>query len=133
MVFFREMWLALLDLKAILWPLQQFLWLWHGSLRLTYACRQFYQHFAISFCTDFLAPKKLQSQTVIREKLCKALLYEKGWSKMLMKLTPGQLSSMKFPEKSYTICFFEVGFFGSFGQLAVQAAQIWAVFGRQTW
>jgi hypothetical protein len=29
--------------------------------------------------------------------------------------------------------FFEVHFFGSFGQLAVQAAHIWAVFGRQTW
>jgi len=29
------------------------------------------------------------------------------------------------------ICFFEVRFFGSFGQLAVQAAQIWAVFGRR--
>jgi hypothetical protein len=27
--------------------------------------------------------------------------------------------------------FFEVRFFGSFGQLAVQAAQIWAVFGRR--
>jgi len=29
--------------------------------------------------------------------------------------------------------FFEVRFFGSFGQLAVQAAQIWAVFGRRPW
>jgi len=32
--------------------------------------------------------KKLQSQTVIREKPCKALLYNKGSSKMLRKLTP---------------------------------------------
>jgi hypothetical protein len=32
--------------------------------------------------------KKLQSQTVIREKLQEALLYEKGICKMLMKLTP---------------------------------------------
>ncbi len=31
------------------------------------------------------------------------------------------------------VCFFEVRFFGSFGQLAVQAAQIWAVFGRRPW
>jgi hypothetical protein len=31
---------------------------------------------------------KLQSQTVIREKLSKALLYEKIARKMLMKLTP---------------------------------------------
>jgi len=32
--------------------------------------------------------KKLQSQTIIIEKLCKALLYEKGKCKMLMKWTP---------------------------------------------
>jgi len=32
--------------------------------------------------------KKLQSQNVSREKLCKALLYKKGWSIMLMKLIP---------------------------------------------
>jgi hypothetical protein len=32
--------------------------------------------------------KKLQSQTVIREKLLKALLYEKGARKMLMKMIP---------------------------------------------
>jgi len=31
--------------------------------------------------------KKSQSQTVIREKLCKALLYKKGALKMLMKLS----------------------------------------------
>jgi len=30
--------------------------------------------------------KKLQSQTVIREKLCKALLYKKGARKRLVKL-----------------------------------------------
>ncbi len=35
------------------------------------------------FCT-----KKLKSQTVTWEKLRKTLLYEKVWSKMLMKLTP---------------------------------------------
>jgi len=29
--------------------------------------------------------------------------------------------------------FFEFNFFGSFGQLAVQAAQMWAVFGRRPW
>jgi len=32
--------------------------------------------------------KKLQSQNVSREKLHKALMYEKGESKMFMKLTP---------------------------------------------
>jgi len=32
--------------------------------------------------------KKLQSQTVIKEKLCKTLSYKKGTHKMLMKLTP---------------------------------------------
>jgi len=36
-------------------------------------------------------------------------------------------------QTTYTVCFFEVRFFGSFGQLAVLAAQIWAVFGRRTW
>jgi hypothetical protein len=43
-----------------------------------------------SFCANNLAPKKLQSQTVIREKLCKALMYEKVTSKMLMKVTPAE-------------------------------------------
>jgi hypothetical protein len=38
-----------------------------------------------SFAPIFLR-QKLQSQTVTREKLCKALLYEKVSSKMLMKL-----------------------------------------------
>ncbi len=37
-----------------------------------------------------------------------------------------------FEEIEYRM-FFLSSFFGSFGQLAVQAAQIWAVFGRQTW
>jgi len=32
--------------------------------------------------------KKLQSHTVIRENLCKTLLYEKAARKMLVKLTP---------------------------------------------
>jgi len=76
---------------------------------------QFHEHFTSSFCAFILLPKnyrsyacfkarnmyqpchiivgkmekkKLQSQTVIREKLSKALLYEKGVDKMLMKLTP---------------------------------------------
>jgi len=35
--------------------------------------------------------KKLQNQTVIREKLLKALLREKGAHKMLMKLTTVQV------------------------------------------
>jgi len=42
-----------------------------------------------SFCTEILLQKKSQSQTVIKEKLQKAFLYEKGVHKMLMKLTPG--------------------------------------------
>jgi len=33
--------------------------------------------------------KKLQSQTVIREKLCKKLLHKKAAHKMLINLTPG--------------------------------------------
>jgi len=52
------------------------------------SCGQFHQHIS-SFCTNILTPKKLYSQTEIREKLCKALLCEKGERKM--KLTPGVL------------------------------------------
>jgi len=33
--------------------------------------------------------KKSQSQILIKEKLCKALLYKKGASKMLVKLSTG--------------------------------------------
>jgi hypothetical protein len=40
-----------------------------------------------AFVTIFLRLKKLQSQTVSREKLSRTLLYEKGASKMCMKLT----------------------------------------------
>jgi len=36
---------------------------------------------------QYFCAKKLQSQTVIREKLHKALKFQKGTSKMLMKLT----------------------------------------------
>jgi len=49
---------------------------------------QFHQHFTSSFCANILASKKLQSQTLIREKMRKALLCEIGTRKMLMKLTP---------------------------------------------
>jgi len=41
-----------------------------------------------AFAQIFFA-KKLQSQTVIREKLCKALLYKKEAYKILMKLQQG--------------------------------------------
>jgi len=41
-----------------------------------------------SFCVNIFAPKKLQSQAATREKLRKALWYEKVALKMLMKLTP---------------------------------------------
>jgi hypothetical protein len=46
----------------------------------------------VSFYEQLLRPysfgKKLQSQTVIREKSFKALSYKKGLCKMLLKLTP---------------------------------------------
>jgi len=38
---------------------------------------QSYQHFMSSFCPDILSPKSYKSQSVIREKLSKALSYEK--------------------------------------------------------
>jgi len=37
---------------------------------------QFHPHFARSFYANFFVPKKFQSQAVIREKLCKILLYK---------------------------------------------------------
>jgi len=37
---------------------------------------------------QYYCAKKLQSQTVIREKLRKTLCYEKGVHKMFVKLTP---------------------------------------------
>jgi len=50
---------------------------------------QFHQHFTSTFFVDIL-----QSKTVIREKLLEELLYEKGSSKMLMKLTPDKAKGL---------------------------------------
>ncbi len=47
-----------------------------------------------AFVTIFLH-KKLQSRTVTREKMRKALLYKKGTCKMLMKLTQGRKYSLE--------------------------------------
>jgi len=55
----------------------------------TFTSTQFHQHFTSSFCTNILSPKNYKAKTVIKEKLHKALSYEKGTRKMLMKLTPG--------------------------------------------
>jgi hypothetical protein len=55
---------------------------------------QFHQHFTRTFCVDILTAKKLRSKTVIREKLHEKLLYEKGSSKMLMKLTPDKAKGL---------------------------------------
>jgi len=41
----------------------------------------------VSLLRQFVCAKKFQSQNVTREKLCKALSYEKFVSKMMMKLT----------------------------------------------
>jgi len=49
---------------------------------------QFHQDFTCSFCADSLEPKNLQSQNVIREKLCKTLSSTKVARKMLVKSTP---------------------------------------------
>jgi len=38
---------------------------------------QFHQHFTSSFCADVLTPNKLLCQTVIRQKLCKAIYMKK--------------------------------------------------------
>jgi len=53
-------------------------------------CSQFHQHFTSSFCIDIFATKKLQSKTVIKEDLGKAILCSKVTRKVLMKLTPGE-------------------------------------------
>jgi len=37
---------------------------------------------------QYFNAKKLESQNVTREKLSKAILYRKGWSKMMVKFTP---------------------------------------------
>jgi len=49
---------------------------------------QFHQHFMSSFFCGYSCTKKSQSQTVIREKLRKALSCQKFAHKKLMKLTP---------------------------------------------
>jgi hypothetical protein len=41
------------------------------------------------FCANIHSPKNCKIQTVIREKLCKALSYKKGARKMLLKITAG--------------------------------------------
>jgi len=51
---------------------------------------QFHQHFTQDFCANIFAAKKFQSQNVTREKMGKALSYEKFLRKMLMKLTSGR-------------------------------------------
>jgi len=51
---------------------------------------QFHQDFTRAFCTNIFCAKKLQNShiNVTREKLLKALSYQKFECKMLMKLTP---------------------------------------------
>jgi len=51
----------------------------------------FINNLRTAFAKEILAAKKLPSQTVIREKLSKALLYENGTHKLLIKLTYCQL------------------------------------------
>ncbi len=60
-------------------------WIWDNSNN----C-QFHQHFTGAFCANICTPKKLQSQNVTREKLCRALSY-KFALKMLIKLTPSHV------------------------------------------
>jgi len=57
---------------------------------------QFHQHFMSSFCTVILSPKEILSLTVIREKLCKTLLFLKVGPKKLVKLTPDDYSWFLF-------------------------------------
>ncbi len=53
-------------------------------------CSQFLSTFYMQLLRQSSYAKKLQSQTVIREKLHKLCLYKKGERKMLMKITPGR-------------------------------------------
>ncbi len=48
---------------------------------------QFHQHFTCTFLPIYPFDKKSPSRSVIREKMCKTLSYEKRTRKMLMKLT----------------------------------------------
>jgi len=50
---------------------------------------QFHQQFTSSFYGHILLPKKLESQIVSGEKLCKKPLCKKSARKMLVKLIPG--------------------------------------------
>ncbi len=45
-------------------------------------CSPFHQHCMSSFFADILSPKKLQSQTVIREKQQKTFSYKKNIGKI---------------------------------------------------
>ncbi len=49
------------------------------------------------YCFD----KKLHSQNVIKEKLCKMISYEEVRSKMLMKLTPVDVPTTHLPEVGF--------------------------------
>ncbi len=68
------------------------------SARLKAACKMLMKLTHVVNVTNILQaaiasiffPQKIQSQTSIRETLCKALLYKKGVRKMLVKLKPGE-------------------------------------------
>jgi len=60
---------------------------------------KFHQHFTSSFCADILL-----SQTVIREKLLKALLNKKCEHKMLMKLSSdGKMTILKLNRNNFEL------------------------------
>ncbi len=48
---------------------------------------QFHKYFMCTFCANILVPKNFKAKNVTKEKLHKALSYEKFVLKMLMKLT----------------------------------------------
>ncbi len=54
------------------------------------ACGQFHQHFMSAFCTNILAPKKVQTLNISTKKLSAKLLYKKAAHIIVVKLTPHQ-------------------------------------------
>jgi len=72
----------------------------------------------------FLLKSFYQSQNVTREKLHKALLYEKSTRKMLMKLTPAGYLDQHFMSSFYE-CFAQLFFYLQFGFCKFLAKIYW--------
>jgi len=72
---------------------------------------QFHQNFTSSFCANIFSTKKLQNQTVTREKLHKTLPYKTVVRKMLVELSQGvNFINIKCTNFSYETSFWQLFF-----------------------